>query len=147
MIDLFQRVDFTSHAGLDLSWKIEMDALSENEWKCIAHMIIELSQPFQAAIGIPRGGLKLSGYLHEYSTQNPADPYLIVDDVMTTGGSMEEYKKEHFNDKYVIGWVVFARSKVPIWCDALFRMPYKEPDGQVMTMMGIKKDDWSWRQN
>ena len=146
-IDLFQKVDFESHAGLDLSWKIEMDALSENEWKCIAHMIIELSQPFQAAIGIPRGGLKLSGYLHEYSTQNPADPYLIVDDVMTTGGSMEEYKKEHFNDKYVIGWVVFARSKVPIWCDALFRMPYREPDGQVMTMMGIKKDDWSWRQN
>ena len=147
MVDLFQKVDFKSHAGLDLSWKIEMDALSENEWKCIAHMIIELSQPFQAAIGIPRGGLKLSGYLHEYSTQNPADPYLIVDDVMTTGGSMEEYKKEHFNDKYVIGWVVFARSKVPIWWDALFRMPYREPDGQVMTMMGIKKDDWSWRQN
>ena len=147
MVDLFQKVDFKSHAGLDLSWKIEMDALSENEWKCIAHMIIELSQPFQAAIGIPRGGLKLSGYLHEYSTQNPADPYLIVDDVMTTGGSMEEYKKEHFNDKYVIGWVVFARSKVPIWCDGLFRMPYREPDGQVMTMMGIKKDDWSWRQN
>ena len=147
MIDLFQRVDFTSHAGLDLSWKIEMDALSENEWKCIAHMIMELSQPFQAAIGIPRGGLKLSGYLHEYSTQNPADPYLIVDDVMTTGGSIEEYKKEHFSDKYVIGCVFFARSHVPIWCDALFRMPYKEPDGQMMSLMGIKKDEWSWRQN
>ena len=39
MIDLFQRVDFTSHAGLDLSWKIEMDALSENEWKCIACLL------------------------------------------------------------------------------------------------------------
>ena len=148
MVDLFQKVDFKSHAGLDLSWKIEMDALSDNEWKCIAHMIIELSQPFRAAIGIPRGGLKLSGYLNDYgSTQKESDPYLIVDDVMTTGGSMEVFKKEHFNDKYVIGWVVFARSKVPIWCDALFRMPYREPDGQVMTLMGIKKDQWSWRQN
>ena len=38
-IDLFQKVDFESHAGLDLSWKIEMDALSENEWKCITDMI------------------------------------------------------------------------------------------------------------
>ena len=66
---------------------------------------------------------------------------------MTTSGSMEEYKKEHFSDKYAIGWVVFARGKVPIWCDALFRMPYKDYDGTVMTMMGIKKDDWSWRQN
>ena len=147
MVDLFQKVDFKSHAGLDLSWKIEMDALSENEWKCIAHMITELSQPFRAAIGIPRGGLKLSGYLNDHSTQKESDPYLIVDDVMTTGGSMEVFKKEHFNDKYVIGWVVFARSKVPIWCDALFRMPYREPDGQVMTLMGIKKDQWGWRQN
>ena len=66
---------------------------------------------------------------------------------MTTGGSMEQYKKEYFSDKYVIGWVVFARSKVPIWCDALFRMPYRDLDGTVMSLMGIKKDDWSWRQN
>ena len=52
-IDLFQKIDFKSHGGLDLSWKIEMDALSDNEWKCIAHMINDLSKPFQAAIGIP----------------------------------------------------------------------------------------------
>ena len=26
---LFQSIDFTSHSGLDLSWKIEMDALSD----------------------------------------------------------------------------------------------------------------------
>ena len=104
MVDLFQKVDFKSHAGLDLSWKIEMDALSDKEWMCIAHMIVELSDPFQAAIGIPRGGLKLSGYLNDYgSTQRESDPYLIVDDVMTTGGSMEEYKKANFKDKPVIG--------------------------------------------
>ena len=146
-IDLFQKIDFKSHGGLDLSWKIEMDALSDNEWKCIAHMINDLSIPFKAAIGIPRGGVKLGQYLNEYSTQKESDPYLIVDDVMTTGGSMEEYKKEHFSDKYAIGWVVFARGKVPIWCNALFRMPYRDWDDTVMTMMGIKKDDWSWRQN
>ena len=83
MVDLFQKVDFKSHAGLDLSWKIEMDALSDNEWKCIAHMITELSQPFRAAIGIPRGGLKLSGYLNEHGTQKESDPYLIVDDAVS----------------------------------------------------------------
>ena len=123
MVDLFQKVDFKSHAGLDLSWKIEMDALSDNEWKCIAHMITELSQPFRAAIGIPRGGLKLGGYLNEYSTQNPKDPYLIVDDVLTTGGSMEEFKEEHFKDKKVVGWVVFARRKPADWINTLFQMP------------------------
>ncbi len=56
MIELFQKVDFKSHSGLDLTWKIEMDALSHGEWECIAQMIMELTPPFKEAIGIPRGG-------------------------------------------------------------------------------------------
>ena len=36
MIDLFQKIDFKSHSGLDLTWKIEMDALTPNEWDCIS---------------------------------------------------------------------------------------------------------------
>ena len=64
---------------------------------------------------------------------------------MTTGGSMEEYKKANFKDKPVIGWVVFARGTMPIWVDALFRMPYRESDGQIMSLMGIKKEQWSTR--
>ena len=110
---LFVEEDFIGHSGGQLHWKIEMDALDDAEWKCIARMIMEYQQePFSAAIGIPRGGLKLSGYLNDYSTQNPKDPYLIVDDVLTTGGSMDEFKEEHFKDKKVVGWVVFARKKV-----------------------------------
>ena len=126
---LFVEEDFKSHAGLDLHWKIEMDALDEAEWKCIARMIMEYqTEPFQAAIGIPRGGLKLSGYLNEYSTQNPKDPYLIIDDVLTTGGSMEEFKEEHFKNKKVVGWVVFSRKKPATWIKTLFQMPKKWAD-------------------
>ena len=126
---LFVEEDFKSHAGLDLHWKIEMDALDEEEWKCIARMIMEYqTTPFQAAIGIPRGGLKLSGYLNEYSSQTNRDPYLIVDDVLTTGGSMEEYKKEYFTNKDkerkdTIGWVVFSRKQPAKWIKTLFQMP------------------------
>ena len=121
---LFVEEDFKSHAGLDLHWKIEMDALDEAEWKCIARMIMEYqTEPFQAAIGIPRGGLKLSVYLNDYSTQNNNDPYLIVDDVLTTGGSMEEFKKDYFDKKKVFGWVVFSRLKPPDWVRTLFQMP------------------------
>ena len=58
-MNLFQSVDFKSHAGLDLSWKIEMDALEDEEWVTISQMILELSQPFREAIGIPRGGTRL----------------------------------------------------------------------------------------
>lgn len=121
---LFIEEDFTGHSGGQLHWKIEMDALDETEWKCIARMIMEYeTRPFQAAIGIPRGGLTLSSYLNEYSTQNPEDPYLIVDDVLTTGGSMEEFKEEHFKDKKVVGWVVFSRNRPSDWVNVLFQMP------------------------
>ena len=144
-IDLFQKVDFESHAGLNLSWKIEMDALTPKEWECIAHMIMELSRPFKRVIGIPRGGTFLGKLLDKHSTGKPTDPICIVDDVLTTGESMNDYKiKNEWRDPTeYIGWVVFARGPVPIWVDALFRMTYKEPDVQVMTLMGIKKDHWS----
>ena len=126
---LFIEEDFTGHSGGQLHWKIEMDALDGAEWKCIARMIMEHeTRPFQAAIGIPRGGLTLSTYLNEYSTQNPEDPYLIVDDVLTTGGSMDEFKEEHFKDKKVVGWVVFARRKPADWINALFQMPKHSVD-------------------
>ena len=92
-MNLFQEVDFTGHSGDQLHWKIECDALSDSDWKCLARMISELEhRPFQAAIGIPRGGVKLGMYLNEYGTGDPKHPYLICDDVLTTGGSMNEYR-------------------------------------------------------
>ena len=122
--NLFVEETFVGHSGGTLHWKIEMDTLTDVEWKCIAKMIMEYeTRPFQAAIGIPRGGLTLSMYLNDYSTQNPKDPYLIVDDVLTTGGSMEEFKKEHFINRRTIGWVVFSRTKPAGWIRSLFQMP------------------------
>ena len=128
-MSIFQEVDFKSHSGLDLSWKIECDGVSKKEWKCLSEMIMDYEKrPFQSAIGIPRGGVMLGSYLNQHSTQNPDDPYLIVDDVLTTGGSMEDFRKEHFSKKNVIGWVVFARGFPPQWCRALFQMPFNPTD-------------------
>ena len=128
-MNIFQQVDFKSHAGLDLSWKIECDGVSKKEWKCLAEMIMDYEKrPFQSAIGIPRGGVMLGSYLNEYSTQNPDDPYLIVDDVLTTGGSMEDFRTSYFRNRDTktgsFGWVVFARGFPPQWCRALFQMPF-----------------------
>ena len=124
---LFQEQDFVGHSGDPLTWKIECDALFPTEWKCIAKMIMEHEKrPFQAAIGIPRGGVELGRWLNEYSTQNPKDPYLICDDVLTTGGSMDEFTQSYFRNREpnYFGWVVFARTQPQGWVRTLFQMPH-----------------------
>ena len=124
---LFQEEDFIGHSGGQLHWKIEMDALEDEEWKCIARMIMEIeTRPFCSAIGIPSGGLKLSVYLNDYSTQDENDPYLICDDVLTTGGSMDYFINQYFKNRKpqgYFGWVVFARTQPAEWIKPLFQMP------------------------
>ena len=127
---LFQSIDFTSHSGLDLSWKIEMDALSDPEWFTIKKMIMELTPPFKEAVGIPTGGSKLGDLLNEHGTGKEEDPICIVDDVLTTGESMNEFlqknqsKNKNWSDvPNYIGWVVFTRGQCPGWVTSLFQMP------------------------
>ena len=123
---LFQSIDFTSHSGLDLSWKIEMDALSDPEWFTIKKMIMELTPPFKEAVGIPTGGTKLGDLLNEHGTGKEEDPICIVDDVLTTGESMEYFLTQYQRNRRpftVIGWVVFARGQCPGWVTSLFQMP------------------------
>ena len=124
-MNLFKSGDFVSHSGLKLKWKIECDALSDPEWFTISQMIMEITPPFKEAIGIPRGGVKLGNLLNQYGTGKREDPILLVDDVLTTGDSMEEFKikRQWRNPSDYIGWVVFARSKCPDWVTALFQMP------------------------
>ena len=125
---LFKSGDFKSHSGLDLSWKIEMDALSDSEWFTIKKMIMEYTPPFREAVGVPEGGIKLGSLLNEHATGNEEDPVCIVDDVLTTGESMEYFLSQYQRNRRLmpfmaIGWVVFARGPCPHWVSALFQMP------------------------
>ena len=125
---LFKSGDFKSHSGLDLSWKIEMDALSDSEWFTIKKMIMEYSPPFKEVVGIPEGGVKLGNLLNEHATGDEKDPVCIVDDVLTTGESMEYFLSQYQRNRRLmpfmaIGWVVFARGPCPHWVSALFQMP------------------------
>ena len=125
-MNLFQSINFKSHSGLDLSWKIEMDALTDPDWFTITKMILELSPPFKEAIGIPKGGVKLGNLLNEYATGKERHPICIVDDVLTTGESMEHFLSQYYRSRRpltAIGWVVFARTRPPLWVNALFQMP------------------------
>ena len=125
-MNLFQSVNFKSHSGLNLTWKIEMDALSDQDWFTIKKMIMEITPPFREAVGIPSGGVKLGDLLNEHATGKEEDPICIVDDVLTTGESMEYFLTQYQRNRRpftAIGWVVFARTQCPLWVKALFQMP------------------------
>ena len=124
-MDLFQKVDFISHAGIPMSWKIECDAISNDEWSALAKMIMEYqTEPFRAAVGIPRGGVLLGYALNKYASGDPDHPYLIADDVYTTGTSFREFceQQSHVQSE-VYCWAVFARKPTTDGVRALFTMP------------------------
>lgn len=116
---LFQCKKFTSHSGLKLDFKIDCDYLSDSDIKCVAKLIAKKTR-FGHVYGIPSGGTRLAEALEPYSDPH-SNTLLIVDDVLTTGQSMEEVKKYFETLKYeVAGWVIFARRKPPKWVNAVF---------------------------
>ena len=107
---------FRSHSGLQLPWKLNADALSDEAIDGIAK-IIRWKFAFSAVIGIPRGGLRLAAALKPHIEIEDGYPTLIVDDVLTTGKSMEAARESPKD----IGVVIFARGQVPNWVWPIFR--------------------------
>lgn len=123
---LFKNGDFVSHSGFTLPFKIDCDALSEEYIECIAEFIVQRTEFFMVD-GIPSGGCRLAEALNKYPMREVPSNCLIVDDVLTTGASMEEHKARfcevnmiHPDD--VVGWVIFARIKPPEWINAVFQL-------------------------
>lgn len=120
---LFQSGDFKLHSGEKSKWKIDCDALTDADLDTLAAMIAErVPAPFGSIWGIPSGGITPGQKLWPYCTDG-ASPVLIVDDVLTTGKSMEE-ARTYFNDRGqgVFGAVIFARGPRPSWVKPLFKM-------------------------
>lgn len=113
---LFNLSDFKSHGGATLPWKIDCDALQIKDWRCVAAAMAKQLSPweFGHVEGVPRGGLLLAMALLRYRT--PGGGLLIVDDVLTTGGSMEAHRA----GRKAQGIVLFARGPCPSWVDALW---------------------------
>ena len=113
---LFENGEFKSHSGLTLSFKINCDALSDKDIEILAD-IIRKKFKFSKVFGVPRGGVRLANALKKYLSEE--GPVLVVDDVLTTGKSMEEAKTK-FPREDVLGVVIFARSLCPVWVRPMF---------------------------
>jgi orotate phosphoribosyltransferase len=120
-MNLFEKKKWTMHSGDTSDFKIECDALTCDDWDTIAYLISKHFS-FVNVVGVPLGGLALAKALKKY--KKSLGPLLIVDDVLTTGTSMEEMKDtylERYNNN-IIGVVVFARGKCPNWITPIFSM-------------------------
>lgn len=127
-MSLFQTGKFTLHSGAESDWIIDCNALSDADIATLAHMASKLffCRPFGRVVGIPRGGLRMAAAMEQYITPDAA-PILLVDDVLTTGGSLQKVRLDLHSQgvKRVRGLVIFSRNPVLVdiepWITALFR--------------------------
>ena len=105
---LFERKSFKSHAGLNLTWKIQCDGLDREDWDTLSQIVSERIS-FGRVIGIPRGGLVFAEALQVYAQSN-SSTVLVADDVYTTGTSMREAMQKL--PETTVGVVAFARGPV-----------------------------------
>jgi orotate phosphoribosyltransferase len=119
-MNLFQKQTFKLHSGGVSDFKIECDAFTNADIETLAYIISKRIK-FKDVVGVPRGGVRLEQALEKYKSDSGC--FLIVDDVLTTGTSMEVMKQEVYGKSLgVKGVVVFARNKCPEWVEAIFQM-------------------------
>jgi orotate phosphoribosyltransferase len=122
---LFQTEEFKLNSGIISDFKIDCDHLSDEDLDTLA-LKIAASIKFHKVFGVPSGGIRLEQALKKYEYKDKPDyPTLIVDDVLTSGGSMERFVetlKNSYKIENYTGIVIFARKKCPDWIRPIFQM-------------------------
>ena len=119
-MNLFQTGVFRLNSGYTSPLKIECDALAACDWATLAHLVHSRFD-FRDVVGIPTGGLMFQEALKQYAAGGDEYPLLLVDDVLTTGGSMERMREKLIAPD-IIGVVVFARTPPADWIHPIFQM-------------------------
>lgn len=120
-MNLFEKTNIVLHSGGSTDFKIECDALTDEDIETIAYLISKKFN-FRKVSGVPTGGIRLRDALRKY-TSDEGYHVLIVDDVLTTGNSMERHRECNvliFEE--CVGVVIFARGKCPDWVHPIFQM-------------------------
>lgn len=124
---LFKKGIVKLHSGATSSFKIDCDALTDEDVECLSYLIICRQAPFGSVIGIPNGGLRLAKQLRK-AISIGCKNVLIVDDVLTTGKSMKDMRQQILDTRYssyqIKGAVIFSRinDEIPDWIRPIFTM-------------------------
>lgn len=131
-MSLFELKKFTSHFGEELSWKIDCDSLTLSDLRALATLVREYSRPLisRKIVGIGRGGSHFAAALEDLNKESlnaVRSGVLIVDDVLTTGKSMNEERgrcvQMGIDSGSIHGIVIFSRAKkVPDWIMPIFQL-------------------------
>lgn len=125
MTRLFQLGLFQLASGRMSKFKIDCDALTPDDWDCLAVLLLDLVAPFSEVHGVPTGGLAFADALRPHV--DPGSSFvLVVDDVWTTGGSMREFIHDNIEifggGRLIQRAVVFARAATSSDVQAIFTM-------------------------
>lgn len=92
-------------SGKRSKWKIDCDALSDEDIETLAYLIKQMTGYFTSVEGIPTGGIRLAEVLKKHVSEefDLKSCHLIVDDVLTSGRSMEEAKAGRHDSATVKG--------------------------------------------
>jgi orotate phosphoribosyltransferase len=130
MTNLFNIGEFSLASGRKSRFKIDCDALSDEDIETLAAMLyyrfdkFRMSgRGFHSVYGVPSGGLRLAKAMEQYATEDGKFT-IIVDDVWTTGISMNKYvedmKIKVGDMKPLLKGVIFSRNATPMDVEALF---------------------------
>lgn len=133
-MSLIQVKDVILSSGNESKFKLECDKFIEENLEGLVFLIRSMVGPFHSIEGVPRGGLRLLQALLPFRdlAADITGKHLIIDDVLTTGGSMERiyqarkkcwpWGPEGTPAPEIVGVVVFARGQTPPWIKALFTL-------------------------
>lgn len=119
------RGDFVLRSGNKSGYKFECDALTGADWEGVAAAVMEELglPPFQHAVGVPRGGVPLARAMNRHACPGDSSlPFLVCEDVVTTGASMERFREECFKDEHVVGVAFICRGSCPDWVRPLLTL-------------------------
>ena len=127
-MNLFQLGKFALRSGPS-TWKIECDALTDDDWDCLAPLTAENAKTFThvyAADPKSKNAIKFAAALKPYASVGGPRCALVCDDVLTSGTTMSNAREDLMLKgswpNQIIGVVAFDRSrgKCPAWVLPLF---------------------------
>lgn len=126
-VNLIQLGNFTLSSGTKSGWKLVADQFIRDNLDGLVELTRYLVGPFGWVEGVPKGGCLLANSLKPFIIPS-SENRLIVEDVLTTGSSMERFREHtisHYGASYYMyrGITVFARGPCPSWVQAVFQMP------------------------